>query len=49
LSAAPLGEVSDGARSAIRYANILGMPLLFIAFGLVRWRRRESRRARVTL
>lgn len=49
LSAAPLSELSDSARSAIRYANILGVPLLCIAFGLIRWRRRESRRSRVAL
>jgi gliding motility-associatede transport system auxiliary component len=49
LSAAPLGEVSDSARAAIRYANTLGVPLLCIAFGLIRWRRREGRRSRVSL
>ena len=49
LSAAPLGEVSDSARMTIRYANTLGVPLLCIASGLIRWRRRESRRARVEL
>jgi hypothetical protein len=49
LSAAPLREVSDSKRTFIRYANTLGVPLLCIAFGLIRWRSRESRRARVAL
>jgi ABC-type uncharacterized transport system involved in gliding motility auxiliary subunit len=49
LKAAPLREVSDSSRLAIRYMNVLGVPLLCIAFGLVRWRRRESRRSKVSL
>ncbi len=49
LAAAPLGEVGDTARNAVKFANILGLPFAFVAFGLVRWRVRESRRAKVTL
>jgi gliding-associated putative ABC transporter substrate-binding component GldG len=47
LQAAPLQELSDGQRNAVKYLNMLGLPLLFVAFGLVRWRMRERRRARV--
>ncbi len=49
LSAAPLGEVSDGGRNAMKLANVVGLPFAFVAFGLARWRMRESRRGKVTL
>jgi len=49
LSAAPLKELSDGARNSVKYANIVGVPLAFVAFGLARWRLREGRRSRITL
>lgn len=49
LAAAPLRPVSDSGRNAAKYLNIIGLPTAFIGFGLVRWRRREARRARVTL
>ncbi len=58
LAAAPLGgvneegqpeELSDGVRLTVRYANVVGVPLAFIAFGIIRWRMRESRRKSVTL
>ncbi len=38
----PLGEVSDGARQVVKYANMLIPPLIVIGFGLVRWRIRKS-------
>jgi ABC-type uncharacterized transport system involved in gliding motility auxiliary subunit len=38
----PLGEVSDGARQVVKYANMLIPPLLVIGFGLIRWRIRKS-------
>lgn len=47
LAAAPLAELADGARRGVRWGNVAGIPLAFIAFGLVRWRRREGRRDRV--
>ncbi len=49
LKAAPLEKTSSAKRSAAKYANILGLPLLFIGFGIVRWRMREARRTQVTL
>jgi len=45
LRAAPLGELSDSTRSLLKYGNVVGVPLLLILFGLLRWARRESRRA----
>ncbi len=40
----PLRELSDAKVAALKYANILGVPLLFIAIGLLRfalWKRRR--------
>lgn len=47
LSAAPVDDLGDGTRSLVKWGNILGLPILFIAFGLVRWRLREARRKQV--
>jgi len=49
LSPAPLAEVSDGGRNALKLANVVGLPFAFVAFGLARWRMRESRRSKVKL
>jgi ABC-type uncharacterized transport system involved in gliding motility auxiliary subunit len=47
LKARPLEEVSDGARKSLKWLNILGVPALVVAFGLLRWtaRRRRSQAA----
>lgn len=50
LTEAPLDpELSDGTRNAVKYGNVLGIPFALALFGLVHWRMREARRARVTL
>jgi ABC-type uncharacterized transport system involved in gliding motility auxiliary subunit len=49
LAAAPLEELGGQARRTLKYSHILGLPLAFVVFGLVRWRWRESRRSRVTV
>ncbi len=49
LAAVPLDELTDGGRHLARYFNMLGLPLAFIGFGLVRWRLRESRRKRISI
>jgi ABC-type uncharacterized transport system involved in gliding motility auxiliary subunit len=49
LRAAPLKDVEEGTRRSVKYANIIGVPFFCIAFGLIRWRRREGRRSRVSL
>jgi ABC-type uncharacterized transport system involved in gliding motility auxiliary subunit len=49
LRAAPLEETSEGERRTVKYANVLGVPLLCVALGLIRWRRRESRRKHASL
>ncbi len=42
---APLdADLSDGIRQAVKYGNIIGIPILLVLYGLVRWRMRESRR-----
>jgi gliding-associated putative ABC transporter substrate-binding component GldG len=38
----PLKETEPGARSRIKWANLLGPSLLVVLFGLVRWRRRVA-------
>jgi gliding-associated putative ABC transporter substrate-binding component GldG len=38
----PLDPVSDGTKKAVKYANLVGPPLLIIAYGLMRWRRRVA-------
>lgn len=37
-------ELSDTVRQLIKYGNILGIPLLLIIYGFIRWRLRERRR-----
>jgi gliding-associated putative ABC transporter substrate-binding component GldG len=49
IAALPLEEMGDGTRSLIKVGNIAGLPLCFVAFGMLRWRARESRRGKVTL
>lgn len=45
LVGAPIkADLSDGVRNGVKYGNILGLPVLLIAYGLFRWRMRESRR-----
>jgi ABC-type uncharacterized transport system involved in gliding motility auxiliary subunit len=47
LSAAPLQPVAASRRQGIKLGNVVGVPLAFVALGLMRWRRRERRRASV--
>lgn len=42
-------ELSESTRTSVKFGNALGLPLLLAAFGLVRWRMREARRATVTV
>jgi ABC-type uncharacterized transport system involved in gliding motility auxiliary subunit len=47
LDAAPLVELDDRQRALVRWANVIGLPLALVAFGIARWRLRERRRALV--
>ncbi len=49
LAEAPLAELSDGLRTTLKFLNILGLPVLFAAVGLLRWRLRERRRSTIRL
>jgi gliding-associated putative ABC transporter substrate-binding component GldG len=50
MAEAPLQqELSATTRNAVKYGNAFGIPFALAAVGLVRWRRRESRRATVTV
>jgi gliding-associated putative ABC transporter substrate-binding component GldG len=49
LAAAPLRDLSASAKSGVKYANIVGVPLAFVGLGLWRWRRREAQRKDVRL
>ncbi len=43
----PLESIDDSKRITLKYGLIAGIPLLFILFGIVRWRIRVSRYARL--
>jgi len=45
----PLTLQSDSAPLVLQAVNIVGVPLAFILFGLMRWRLRSARRARAKL
>jgi ABC-type uncharacterized transport system involved in gliding motility auxiliary subunit len=49
MTARPLTFGSDASPTAIKYANIVGVPLLFIAFGIARWQMRNNRRRNARL
>ncbi|WP_309894465.1 GldG family protein [Archangium sp.] len=50
LAEAPLQqELSATTRNTVKFGNAFGIPFALAAFGLVHWRRRESRRATVTV
>ncbi|HEX5751761.1 MAG TPA: GldG family protein [Archangium sp.] len=50
MAEAPLQpELSATTRNTAKFGNAFGIPLALAAFGLVRWRMRESRRATVTV
>ena len=40
----PLEEIGENARRAIKYGNMIGLPLAFILFGTIRWRVRRARK-----
>jgi gliding-associated putative ABC transporter substrate-binding component GldG len=38
----PLEQVSDGTKRLLKYADLIGPPILIVAYGLFRWRRRVA-------
>ncbi len=45
----PLDQISEGKVTLIKAANIVGLPLLLLIIGLVRWRFRQSARSAAKL
>jgi gliding-associated putative ABC transporter substrate-binding component GldG len=41
-------HVEEGTPTKVKVTNMLGLPLAFIAYGIVRWRMRRSRQAKVS-
>ena len=40
----PVQVKSEASAAALQWGNVLGLPLAFCAFGVLRWRVRQSRR-----
>lgn len=49
MVAAALDDVGEVRRRTLKYGNILGLPLGFVALGALRWRRRQQRRSHYAL
>ncbi len=45
----PLGTVSEATASTLKWVNVLGLPMLFCAYGVVRWRLRRMARSSQTI
>jgi ABC-type uncharacterized transport system involved in gliding motility auxiliary subunit len=45
----PLGTVSEAKASTLKWVNVLGLPVLFCAYGVVRWRLRRISRSSQTI
>jgi gliding-associated putative ABC transporter substrate-binding component GldG len=45
----PLGTVSEAKASTLKWVNVLGLPVLFCAYGVVRWRLRRMARSSQTI
>ena len=43
LSDRPIADLSPTAKSVMRYTNVIGVPLVFILFGIARWQWRKAR------
>ncbi|MBF8296602.1 MAG: ABC-type uncharacterized transport system [Bacteroidetes bacterium] len=42
VAAPPLDQISDGTKKLLKYTNLIGPPVLIVAYGLFRWRRRVA-------
>ena len=49
MGSRPLGTVSEAKASTLKWVNILGLPVLFCAYGVVRWRLRRITRSSQTI
>jgi hypothetical protein len=46
VSDPPLEKGSEQSKALAKWGNIIGVPLAFVLFGVVRWRIRVGRRSR---
>jgi len=46
VTSRPLKQLTSGQKNLARYANVLGLPLAVILFGIVRWRVRKQVKSR---
>jgi ABC-2 type transport system permease protein len=46
LNDPPIEKASEGVKAAVKYGNIIGIPLALILFGLIRWRIRRSKKSK---
>lgn len=44
IRAAPLPQLENWQRNTIKYFNMIGVPVLFVLFGVLRWQLRKARR-----
>jgi ABC-type uncharacterized transport system involved in gliding motility auxiliary subunit len=49
MGSRPLGVISEAKASTLKWVNILGLPVLFCAYGVVRWRLRRMARNSQTI
>jgi ABC-type uncharacterized transport system involved in gliding motility auxiliary subunit len=49
MGSRPMGVVSEAKASTLKWVNILGLPVLFCAYGVVRWRLRRMARNSQTI
>jgi ABC-2 type transport system permease protein len=43
LSDRPIAELTPAAKNVLRYTNVIGVPLIFVLFGIGRWRWRKTK------
>ncbi|MGC9982562.1 MAG: GldG family protein [Polyangia bacterium] len=49
MGSRPLGTISEAKASTLKWVNVLGLPVLFCAYGVVRWRLRRMTRSSQTI
>jgi ABC-type uncharacterized transport system involved in gliding motility auxiliary subunit len=47
LNDPPIESASEAVKAAVKYGNIIGIPLALVLFGLIRWRIRRSKKSKL--
>jgi gliding-associated putative ABC transporter substrate-binding component GldG len=47
LNDPPIERASEAVKTAVKYGNIIGLPLALVLFGLLRWRIRRSKKSKL--